>query len=504
MVDVETLAGKVFALLKGNGLKIKIFDETGNETTDPNAGRRFFVLSPNIMVTIDTDGNTVEFNKGASVGDEANSLQKGIKKLADEFLMNSTIKVFGKTIQPRDYAYQAKVKKGEEMMEGSVINPINHQLLGEVLKKLKYFKQAYDYTIADDLGVGLEDVRPILNVLVKDGKVKAEREPRGTISYSISMEEAITESFSKMFGTQKTSRQTLENVKILVKHKTPVDENVRGSRSRHISSIFLECNGERFRFPYNYLPAARAMAQHLAHGGSFGDKVGGYITESTGQLMKLQSFNRYVINNNLINEDSSGIVETVKENIETLRTELKKLSGSKTYETVRARLESFEKQPLQEGDIGDLKELFTIRRFDEKFEEVLPIVKQLIQEKDTYHKRIEEAANSIVYVREETIDTSPLLEFTSENAKLGYKINQISTRIVENDELAGFVGKVGNKVSKNVELNEFEKVIVSKVLENLVLESKKEKKQPKDIKESLEIESFFDRYEYLVFRSDRD
>lgn len=232
MVDVETLAGKVFALLKGNGLKIKIFDETGNETTDPNAGRRFFVLSPNIMVTIDTDGNTVEFNKGASVGDEANSLQKGIKKLADEFLMNSTIKVFGKTIQPRDYAYQAKVKKGEEMMEGSVINPINHQLLGEVLKKLKYFKQAYDYTIADDLGVGLEDVRPILNVLVKDGKVKAEREPRGTISYSISMEEAITESFSKMFGTQKTSRQTLENVKILVKHKTPVDENVRGSRSR--------------------------------------------------------------------------------------------------------------------------------------------------------------------------------------------------------------------------------------------------------------------------------
>lgn len=503
MVNTETLASKVFALLKGNGLKIKIFDETGNETTNPELGRRFFILSPNIMVTIDQDSNTIEFNKGSSVGDEVSGLQKGIKKLADEFLMNSTIKVFGKTIQPRDYAYQAKIKKGEEMMEGSLVNPINHQLLGEVLKKIKYFRQAYDYTIADELGVGLEDVRPVLNVLVKDGKIKATREPRGTILYSISMEEAITESFSKMFGTQKTSRQTLENVRILVRHKTPVDENVRGSRSRHISSIFLECNGERFKFPYNYLPAARAMAQHLAHGGTFGDRVGGYITESTGQLMKLQSFNRYVISNNLINEDSSGIVETVKENIQTLRTEIKKLSGTKTYETVKARLESFEREPLQEDDIGELKELFTIRRFDEKFEEVLPIVKQLIQEKDTYHKRIEEAASGVIYVKHETIDTSPLLEFTSEGAKLGYKISQISARILENEELAGFVGKVGHKISKDAELNEFEKVIVGKVLENLSTEVKVEEKKHTGLKESADIETFFDRYEYSIFRASR-
>ncbi len=239
MVEMDTLAGKVFALLKGNGLQIKIFDDEGAEITDPSAGRRFFVASPNIMVTIDEDNNSIQFSKGADVDDSINKLQKNIRKIADEFLMNSDIKVFGKAIQPRDYAYQAKMKKGSNM-------------------------------------------------------------------------NTLAESLSRMFGSARTSQQTLENVRILVKHKTPVDENVRGSRSRHISAIFLESGGERFRFPHNYLPGARAMAQHMAHGGTFGDKVGSYISESTGNLLKLQSFNRYVTTNKLINEDSSGIVEGVE------------------------------------------------------------------------------------------------------------------------------------------------------------------------------------------------
>jgi hypothetical protein len=53
MVEMDTLAEKMFSLLKGNGLKIKIFDNDGNEVTDPAMGRRFFITSPNIMVTID-------------------------------------------------------------------------------------------------------------------------------------------------------------------------------------------------------------------------------------------------------------------------------------------------------------------------------------------------------------------------------------------------------------------------------------------------------------------
>ncbi len=497
MVELDDLAGKVFSLLKGNGLQIKIFDADGAETTDPTTGRRFFVVNPNIMVTIDDDSNKIEFSKGTSVKDDSIlGLQKGIRRLADEFQMNSSIKVFGKTIQPKDYAYQAKMDKGEAMMENNT-QPHNHQLIGQIIHALKELGELEDTAIAEELGVHLSEIRPVLNKLVLSGKIMAEK-PYGYPIYSIAMDEAVMESFSKMFGSLKTSQQTLENVRILVRHKTPVDENVRGSRTRHISAIFLECNGERFRFPHNHLPGARAMAQHMAHGGGMADKVGAFIAESTGQLLKLQSFNRYVTTNKLINEDSSGIVETVKENIETLRLELKKLTGSKTYESVRARLETFERAPLAEDDISGLKDLFTIRRFDEKFEEVLPIVKQLIQEKDTFHKRIEEAASQLVILRRETINTTPMFEFASNNARIGFKLNELALRITENDELAGFINKIGTKLCKEGIVNDFERAILSQLFENAKFEEKTIEGK-KEIKESADLTAFFDKYDYKFF-----
>ena len=103
MEELDALADKIFSLLKGNGLKIKIFDVEGNEVTNPSSGRRFFVPEPNIMVTIDEDSNSVEFSKGSNVDDSVTTLQKNIRRLADEFMMNSSIKVFGKTIRHRKH-----------------------------------------------------------------------------------------------------------------------------------------------------------------------------------------------------------------------------------------------------------------------------------------------------------------------------------------------------------------------------------------------------------------
>jgi len=686
MVEVSSLSEKIFSLLKGHGLKVKIFDDAGNETTDPTAARRFFVVNPNIMVTVDEDAKKVEFSKGKNVDDSVEGIQKGIRKLSDQFMMNSQIKIFGKSIQPKDYAYQAKMK-GAAMMEntqadlihrvlerlrtspgteadtmaqifgidvreikpvlirlvkerkiiaepgfqdGQVLyslangammenatSPHNHHLVGEVIRMIKAFTSknhqhhqpngAAFHDICNNLGEEPDEVQPILNKLVQQGKVVA-HPYKDYMIYSMAVDEAIyeesetlkririererdsdkndarwernyqrghelkkintlgryhpdqisamtgnqvnkpgspaarknnsidgsdteisgkkppitppsasgkkfntsratdidfkdipvNESFSKMFGSLRTSQQTLENVRILVRHKTPIDENVRGSRSRHISAIFLECNGERFRFPHNYLPGARAMAQHMAHSGTFSDKVGEYITETTGNLLKLQSFNRYVTTNKLINEDSSGIVETVKENIETIRTELKKLTGVKTYETVKARLETFEREALAEDDTSQLKELFTIRRFDEKFEGVLPIIKQLVQEKDTYHKRIEESAANVVKVRRESINTTPMFEFASENARLGFKINEFALRIMENDELAGFINKIGNKICKEGTVNDFERAVLTQVFENIKVEEKATEVK-KEIKESVGLTAFFDKYTMNFF-----
>jgi hypothetical protein len=493
MDELGELANKIFSLLKGNGLKIKIFDTEGAETTDPTAGRRFFSASPNVMITIDEDASEVQISKGKDTGESLSGIEKNIRKLADSFLMNTDIKVFGKAIEPRSHSYQAKMK-GTTMNETTTPSS---QLMGKMEHLMTQTQGAMTEVgfLKNIAGSNRRDIRTALNALVTKGVLKATGSTDSTDGspfYELAMDEAIMESFSKMFGSLKTSQQTLENVRILVKHKTPVDENVRGSRTRHISAIFLESNGERFRFPHAYLPGARAMAQHMAHGGTMTDKVGMHINESTSNLLKLQSFNRYVVTNNLINEDSSGIVETVKENIETIRTELKKLTGSKTYETARARLETFERETLAEDDTTQLKDLFTIRRFDEKFEEVLPIVKQLVQEKDTFHKRIEEAAANPVMLRRETINTTPMFEFASENARLGFKLNELALRIMENDELSGFVNKIGTKLCKEGIVNDFEKAVMKQIFENMQVAQAVSVK--KEIKESADLSVFFDKY----------
>lgn len=563
---MDELAEQIASVLDGSGLTVLQYGADGNETSDRKKARRFFVIKPNILITIDegpdAEDNVVRFNKGKDVDPKSvMGLWMRIRNLASDNVppMNTQLDTFGKSITPRDFADDVKNKNKELAMNENLNVNVNSQLMGRVVHFLT--KTGTGTTAAalvrEINGTNYKDMQRALNKLKQDGKITIQGMAAGTDEpiYTVAVEEAvletsdaklekhrkalykasgdadkagdtktadkrfkqgiaadvrqidraakpkqvkaIAESFSKMFGSSKTSQQTLENVKILVRHKTPVSEEVRGSRTRHISAIFLECNGERMRFQHNYLPGARAMAQHMAHGGTMNDKVGSYISESTSQLLKLQSFNRYVTTNKLINEDSSGIIETIKENIQTLRTELKKLTGSKTYETVKARVETFEREALAEDDTSNLKDLFTIRRFDEKFEEVLPIVKQLVQEKDTYHKRIEEAAGVTIVLRRETMSAVPMFEFASEHARLGYRINELALRITENDELAGFINKIGTKLCKEGTVNDFERAVLTQVLENVEIE--KEKAEKKEITESTDIDAFFDRYTLNFF-----
>ena len=120
----------------------------------------------------------------------------------------------------------------------------------------------------------------------------------------------------------------------------------------------------------------------------------------------------------------------------------------------------------------------------------MPIVKQLIQEKDTYFKRIEEAAANKIFVKLEKNNITPILEFASEHARIGYILNELSTRILENEELASFVNKIGTKLCKEGVVNAFEKAIMSQVLENITYS----KSRKVNIRESIDLEVFFNRY----------
>ena len=127
-----------------------------------------------------------------------------------------------------------------------------------------------------------------------------------------------------MHGTSKTSYNKLDKTKMIIRHSKAVDESIPGARSRNIDCIFIEnAQGERFRFPFNYLKGARAMMMHVAQGGNPYDSVGESIVEKVEEIRDLRNFNSYTMRKGLLDETTApytGIGTAVARTIGTLST----------------------------------------------------------------------------------------------------------------------------------------------------------------------------------------
>ena len=100
MVLYDKLAEKIFGIMKGFGHQLKLYTVDGNETVDPSAARRFFATDTGTMITIDEESNEVKLSKSNSEPlADTNKLRQNIKKLANEYLMNYTVRNYGKSIQ---------------------------------------------------------------------------------------------------------------------------------------------------------------------------------------------------------------------------------------------------------------------------------------------------------------------------------------------------------------------------------------------------------------------
>jgi len=79
---------------------------------------------------------------------------------------------------------------------------------------------------------------------------------------------------SESRNTSKTSYHPLGETRIIIRHSKAVVEEKPGARSRNINDIFIEHQGERFRYPHKHLMGARAMALHVDQGGKPWDETG--------------------------------------------------------------------------------------------------------------------------------------------------------------------------------------------------------------------------------------
>jgi len=187
---------------------------------------------------------------------------------------------------------------------------------------------------------------------------------------------------SNLYGTTKTSFQSVGEARLVIKHSAPVDQTVAGGRSHKIESIFIESSaGERFKYPIKHLNGARAMARHVSEGGNPFDTFGKHIIGLSEELSKLRSFKTYINRSNVMAEGLKEYQSIVDERIETIKTECQKLQRATAY---KETFENFQESTLEEVP-EDIKKNWidelTIKTFKEELQDVFPYIYKLVTEK---------------------------------------------------------------------------------------------------------------------------
>lgn len=175
--------------------------------------------------------------------------------------------------------------------------------------------------------------------------------------------------FSTLTGTVKTSVQTLENVKIILKHTDVINDDVRGARTRKIHRIYVEnAQGERFLMPFTSLRGARAMARHVAQGGNPYDNIGSGISNNVTEAISLSKFLRRTHNKQYEDATAVGMIESARIRLAEVKKMLNGLSGVKGYSRYSQTI-------AEQNEIEfnpEVKNHFVRNQYDEQLDHSLP------------------------------------------------------------------------------------------------------------------------------------
>ena len=186
---------------------------------------------------------------------------------------------------------------------------------------------------------------------------------------------------SKLWGTSKTSYQQMGEAKLIVRHTQPVNYAHAAGRTLHIESIHVEnSQGERFKYPVKHLNGARALATHVAHGGTPYDGIGQHITGLSEELNKLRMFKGYVDRNSMVSEAMGTIQTKVYERIDQVKKEIRSLQNQSYYESFAESFVVNEAQEIPEDLVNDWVDRLTIRTFNEELKNVFPYIYKLVGE----------------------------------------------------------------------------------------------------------------------------
>lgn len=259
------------------------------------------------------------------------------------------------------------------------------------------------------------------------------------------------------------------NVKLHVNHKNPVVENDH-TLSRNIKSMYIESNGEKYKFPIRNLSAAKAAAKHISEGGEHNDSLYSYIIESAQRQAKLKEFLKYVKVNNLLNETTNDIVNSLKSEVSSIKVTLEGLSKPKMYFVLKERILVHDiTDVLYEEDTNQIKELFTVRSFNEQFEDLLPYIGKCKTNRQKFIEHVSLASSVGVPLIKPLLNDESLYEFVDEKSKLHYRITNL-IECLKDEYLKKYTSEVLTRLNENT-INEFDITVIRNILENCFVDS---------------------------------
>ena len=232
----------------------------------------------------------------------------------------------------------------------------------DFLKELRVFskKRMLDFSIRDITKTNLNK---------RDYKFLANR----------SGDDTMTE--SKLYGTSRISYQNVGEARIMIKHTESINQESTTGRTQKIGKIYIESpEGERFKYPYKHLSGARAMARHVAEGGTAYDDFGKHIVGLSEEMAKLRKFKNYMGRSAVMAESLEGYMDIVKERITTVKKTIESLQKPAYY---KETFEAFNPPVLEDvpSDVAEnwIDEL-TIRQFNEELQDIFPYIYNLVKE----------------------------------------------------------------------------------------------------------------------------
>jgi len=247
---------------------------------------------------------------------------------------------------------------------------------------------------------------------------------------------------SKMHGSLRTSYQNIGEVRLVVKHRKPVDEEKRGARTRQIHSLYIEDNSkQRTKMPYNYLAGARALAQHVNQGGVFEDEFGQHIIDMVQEVVDLKKFVKSFrrADNFAEQDDATRIIEQARDRAIGLNSTLKTLSGPKGY---TGYVEQYEptQENIEQADLDDIRsKLIRIER-DNIVDSVLPSLARGIK---AMNIKEQEMLSQVAGDADAEITVYPNSEEDKDiRDYISYVKNVVSKRKTSEDPMDGIVSRV--------------------------------------------------------------